>query len=103
MTLEHDLRSPDVVDLCVRILDAGVAHIEPVELSGAEIRQVLEDRDRDPLAWRMLGVIDAAGGDLVSARKALVRSLELEPAQSETLRRSWWECPPPQGAQSKSR
>ncbi|MGD8734761.1 MAG: tetratricopeptide repeat protein, partial [Gammaproteobacteria bacterium] len=49
------------------------------------IRQVLEDRDRDPLAWRMLGVIDAAGGDLVSARKALVRSLELEPAQSETL------------------
>ena len=49
------------------------------------IRQVLEDSDRDPLPWRMLGVIEAAGGDMVSARKALVRSLELEPAQSEAL------------------
>jgi hypothetical protein len=28
--LHHDLRCPPVVDLCVRILDAGLTHIEPV-------------------------------------------------------------------------
>lgn len=47
--------------------------------------EVLRNREDEPGPWRLLGVIDAARGDLDAARNALETSLGLDPFQAETL------------------
>jgi len=48
-------------------------------------REIIRTGENDPGSWRLLGVIDAARGDLQAARKALETSLGLDPLQAETL------------------
>jgi tetratricopeptide (TPR) repeat protein len=47
--------------------------------------EIIRNRKNEPVPWRLLGVIDAARGDLEAARQALETSLDLDPLQGETL------------------
>lgn len=47
--------------------------------------EVLRNREDAPGPWRLLGIIDAARGDMEAARNALETSLGLDPLQAETL------------------
>lgn len=68
-------------------IQAAVDALKRGDLASARehCHRALQVGQTDPLPWRLLGAVDAAAGDLPAARRALLRSLAIEPAQGEAI------------------